>query len=86
MNAHDGEYIASMQFSNDNFKLFTITETGLFSVWDLSTLKRIFFNHFLRDTVNMIVCKATEKIYIAFKDEVIVLKNVVGYPAYDNLR
>jgi hypothetical protein len=34
----------------------------------------------------MIVCKATEKIYIAFRDEVIVLKKEVGYPAYDNLR
>ena len=86
LSAHDGEYVCSMQFSNDNFRLFTITESGLFSVWDLSLLKRVYTNHFNRITVNMVICKATEKIYIAFKDEVIVLRKELGYPAYDDLR
>lgn len=84
MNAHDGDHVVAICFSYNCLKLFTITKNGFLCVWDLSSLTRLYQNDFNRTTINMIVCKNTHKIYIAFKDEVIVLKNEVNYPNYNN--
>ena len=77
--ALDGEIIQNISFSSNSDKLITITKTGNFCVWDIATLNRIHMHHFHRSTINMIVCKRTTKIFIAFNNEIIVLRNEKYY-------
>ena len=53
--------------------IFTLK--GLLSVWDLNKLKRIYMKHFTKDTLSMIVCKLSQKIFISFEFEIIVMNS-----------
>ncbi|KAL4455920.1 hypothetical protein ABPG73_008674 [Tetrahymena malaccensis] len=75
ISCHDQEIPLSLGFSDDSKYLYSITQKGFFCVWDVQTLKRIFFKFFNKDTQGLIVCKQSSKIYIAFDNEIQILKN-----------
>lgn len=67
INCTDHELPRVVAFSGNAEKLYSITQKGLFSVWNLSKIKRVYTKHFYRDTLTMIVCKHSPKIFIAFE-------------------
>lgn len=73
INCTDHELPRVVAFSGNSEKLYSITQKGLFSVWNIAKLKRIYMKHFHRDTLSMVVCKLSSKIIIAFEQEIIVL-------------
>lgn len=84
MNCIDHELPRVVAFSGNALTLYSITQKvysniiivqGLFCAWDLSSLKRIYMKHFYKDTLSMIVCKLTPKIFIVFEQEIIVLNS-----------
>ncbi len=75
MNAHDNELTKAICFSADSKRIITITERGQFSIWDIASLERIKVRYFRRKTINMIVCKLSQRILIAFENEIVVLTN-----------
>lgn len=75
INCNDHELPRVVAFSGNAEKLYSITQKGLFSVWDLNKLKRIYTKHFYRETLQMVVCKLSAKIIIAFEQEIIVLNS-----------
>ena len=82
MSCHDNEIPKASAFSSNNSRLYTITQKGMFCLWDLNNLNKLESKHFGRDTMNMVVCRSKPRIFIAFDNEIIVLKNEEGFP-YD---
>ena len=75
ISAQDEEIPRSAQFNSTNDKLFTISQNGLFCVWDLKTLQKVYLKQLLSPTKFMIVCKNTPRIIIALENEIQVFKN-----------
>ena len=44
-------------------------------MWDITTLTRVFMKSYNKDTQSLIVCKASGKIYLAFDNEIQIVKN-----------
>ena len=73
MSCHDHDIPKAVAFSPNSDKLFSITKNGILSVWDLKTLNRESTKYFAKETLNMIVCKSSKKIIIAFEKEVALI-------------
>ena len=54
-------------------RLFCITQTGQFSVWHMETLELLFSKNFAKQSNSIYSFKDTNKILIAFENEVIYL-------------
>ena len=84
INAMDDETVKAIGFSANSDLLYSITERGQFSLWDLKTLARISYKHFNRPTLTMVVCKSSPKIIIAFEKEIVTLINrQPDFPAHE---
>ncbi|CAD8183513.1 unnamed protein product [Paramecium pentaurelia] len=75
INCTDHDQPKVVAFSGNAQKLYSITQKGLFAVWNLRKLKRTYSFAFEKATLNLIVCKLSPKIIIAFEQEVIVLND-----------
>ncbi|KAL4497254.1 hypothetical protein ABPG72_011189 [Tetrahymena utriculariae] len=62
---HDQEIVKSIQFNGNSDKLYTITENGLFCVWDVRKIKRIKMIHFHLKIHSIIVLKRYQIIVVA---------------------
>lgn len=78
MSCHDHEIVKSIQFNAASDKLFSITQKGLFCVWDVATLKRIYYRNFEKNTQSMIVFRKSDKIIICLEKEVNFIINLIS--------
>lgn len=70
---NDQDVPADVAFSQKRDTLFVITNTGLFRVWNIDTMKILHQNHFKTEANQMICCRKCEKMILAFYDEVKLL-------------
>lgn len=87
LNCHDHETPKAIGFSNTNDRIFAITQMGLFSVWEISTLKMIHSYSFHKQTVGMIVFRNKMLLLLAFENEILMLNtdrksNYSVYPTF----
>ena len=71
---NDHQVPKSVSFSNTCDRIFGITQTGSFNVWDLKTLQLIYSKIFERSTVALITFKNKQLLLIAFEYEVKIYK------------
>lgn len=71
---HDNEIPKEVDFNSNNRLIFCITERGLFTAWEFSTLRKLYNKHFNKNTVSMKVLKNIDsRVIIAFDTQIIVL-------------
>jgi hypothetical protein len=69
---HDHEIPLETDFSANSDRIFCITETGLFTILDFKTLKKVARRNFEKPTTAMIIFKNHALAVLAFQSELIV--------------
>lgn len=76
----DHDITKSICFSVHSDKIYTLTQRGMLSVWELRNMARINCKTFNRESLNLIVCKYKPRIFIAFERDIIALKDEEDFP------
>jgi hypothetical protein len=82
-NCVNHEVTKSIAISGNSDKIYSLSEKGLFQVWNLNTLERIYCKHFRKKTLSVMVCKKSHLIILVFDMEIIMLDS--NRPDYKKL-
>lgn len=73
MRCTDNEVPISVAVDMKTKKVFSITESGLFTAWDLTSFDVVFQKAFQKSSQNIIAFKHSSKVMLVFDGDIMVL-------------